>query len=816
MTNVSQDLKVVLRRLRRGPGTSLLIVATLGLVLGANTLTFSFVNEIILNPLPAITNKNGLVNVHRWRNEKDGLQLFSYPAYRALAEAEVFRNGLVGFNGRGLSLQGSAGPELVFGMLVSENYFDALGVQPRLGRGFAREDNLFGGAAVVVLSDDLWRTRFGADPTVLGTSVRVNGLSATVVGIGPPRFSGHFVGFAADLWLPLAWAPVVSGQADLMENRSLAWVETFGRLKHEGAPSAEATLTRIAAEEPAVETAPIVPERILVEPLTGIDRDLRMPVAAFLALLQGATLIVAAIALVNVSSLLLARSLERRQETAVRLALGASPKNLLMPFALEAVVLCGFGALLGVALSIAGARVVPGWLPPFAIPVRFSLTLDAATFGFSAAMALMGTLMATLAPGLVAARSQPSLALREGGTQRTTRSRWRSALVITQVAFATTVLVCGSVFARFLAQSAGASPGFDIDRIQITRLDTSVLGMSGATARPLQQRALEAITALPGVERAGFARVAPFSLGTLSTEVRDAMGGAEKPWASADWNAVSTGFFETLGVPLLRGRAFSQFDSAEAPRVVVLSEGLAKRVFGDGDAIGRSLAVGPKDDVAVVVGIAADASMRRLGEEPRTQLYRPFDQAPSPRISILARSANPTGLARSANPTGLAVLIRRSLAQAVPDLPLLESIPLREFASFSQAGARLGSGAGLALGGLGLGLAAVGLFGLLAHTVASRLREIAIRMAMGATSPQILSLVLSEGARLGLTGLGVGLVCALGVSPLVSVLVPGMAAMDPLAFAAAATLVVVVILAATIGPAWRASRVSPAVALRAD
>lgn len=149
MTNVSQDLKVVLRRLRRGPGASLLIVATLGLVLGANTLTFSFVNEIILNPLPAITNKNGLVNVHRWRNEKDGLQLFSYPAYRALAEAEVFRNGLVGFNGRGLSLQGSAGPELVFGMLVSENYFDALGVQPRLGRGFAREDNLFGGAAVV-------------------------------------------------------------------------------------------------------------------------------------------------------------------------------------------------------------------------------------------------------------------------------------------------------------------------------------------------------------------------------------------------------------------------------------------------------------------------------------------------------------------------------------------------------------------------------------------------------------------------------------------------------------------------------------------
>ncbi|MEO5761257.1 MAG: ABC transporter permease [Vicinamibacteria bacterium] len=807
MVNAGQDLKLVLRRLRQSPGQSLLIVATLGVVLGANTLVFSFVNGILLDPLPQVANKTRLVNVHRWRNDKDGVQGFSYPAFHGLSEAPVFESGLVGFNGRGLSLERNGTPELVFGMLVSQNYFEALGVRPRLGRTFVQEDDRTGAAGVVVLSDAIWRARFGAETNIVGSVVRLIGHAFTVIGIGPPRFSGHFVGFAADLWIPISWAPSVSGQSDLLESRSTEWIEAFGRLKPQAKAGAGATLTRLLAEMPSEELSQKTPERILVEPLTGIDRDLRMPVTAFLALLQGATLLVACIALVNVSSLLLARSIDRGRETAVRLALGASPRHLLAPFATEALFLCAGGAFVGLAVSFAGARLVPAWLPPFAIPLRFDLSLDTTTFAFSLLVAVLGTAMATLGPGLAVARSRPSLALGEGGAQRTARSKWRSVLVVSQVTFATVVLANGSAFARYLAHAGASSPGFDIDTVQMTRVDASVLGLQGVAASNLQRQAFEAVAALPGVLKAGFARTAPYSLGTLSVDVRDTSLRADQTGVKADWNAVSTGFFETLGLGVTRGRSFSDFDTAAAPSVVVISEQLAARLFGNGEAVGRSIALGAGKDVATVVGVVTDASLHRLGEAPRPSLYRPFEQAPSVRVSIFARSPNPGSLS---------AVIRPALAKALPGLPVLESLPLREFATFSQTGVRLGSAAGLALGILGLGLAAVGLFGLVAHTVASRVREIAIRMAMGATSAQILSLILREGGHLGLVGLGLGLLGALAASPLIGSVAPNLSMMDPLAFLEAALVVVSVVTLATLGPAWRASRVAPADALRAS
>ena len=802
-----QDLKIVFRRLRANRGTSALVVTTLGLVLGANTLAFSFLNEILLNPLPSIPDKTDLVNVHRFSNEQDGLKSFSFPAFQNLAQSELFEKGLVGYSGRGLSVQQGGAPALVFGMLVSENYFDALGVRPRLGRGFRPDDNRRGAEGVVVLSDSIWRARFGAEPAVLGSSIRVNGHPFRVIGIGPEHFAGHFVGFAADLWAPLAWAPMVSGQKDLMEDRGAAWIETFGRLKAGRALGAEPALTRLSAALPSMGGTVSTPERILVEPLTGIDRDLRLPVGAFLVLLQAATLAVALIALVNVASLLLTRSIDRRRETAVRLALGASQRSLLNPFVIEAVVLSGIGSVAGLGVASFVARVAPGWLPPFAIPLRFDLALDGATFAFSAAAALAGALIATIGPALAVARSEPSSALLEGGTQRTAATKWRSRLVVGQVAFATTVLVCGSVFARYLAQVAAASPGFDLDRVHVTRIDTAVLGLSGDAATPLQRRAVEAITSIPGVERAAFARIAPYSLGTPTLDVRAASNPGQKPWVQADWNAVSPGFFETLGIGLLRGRDFMEIDTASAPRVVVISQALAQRVFASEDPIGRSLALGPTEAAATVVGVVADVSLRRLGEEPRPFLFRPFDQSPAPRMTIFARTENPNALATP---------IRSILTGVAPDLPLLESMSLRESASFSQTGARVGSRAGLALGVLGLGLAAIGLFGLIAQGVAARVREIAIRMAMGATAPQILGLVLAEGSRLGTLGIGIGLSGGLGLAPLLDVLAPSVNAMDPVAFGAAAFTVMAVVIAATIGPAWRASRIAPQVALRSN
>ncbi len=801
------DLKVALRRLWAGKAQGLLVVSILGAVFGANTLTFSFVNEVVLNPLPAIADKSDLVNVHRWRNEKDGLLSFSYPAYQALSEVDQFEGGLVAFNGRGLSLERNSGPELVFGMLVSENYFEALGVRPRLGRSLTSQDNRGGADGVVVLSDSIWRTRFEADPRVLGSAVRLNGRSFTVVGIGPPRFAGHFVGFAADLWVPLVWGPSMTGQSNLLDSRATEWLEVFGRLKSGSAAMAEAALGRVHATRPTVDMGANSDERIVLEPLTGIDRDLRAPVSAFLALLQGAAILVALIALVNVSSLLFARNIERRHDTAVRLALGASRSRLLSPFALEAMILCAAGVLLGFVVAVLGARLAPAFLPPFAIPLRFDLALDARAFLFSALIGFLGTLMATLGPAFMAARTEPGFALSEGGGQRTSRARFRSGLVVTQVAFATAVLMSGSVLARFLAHAAMASPGFDLDRVHITRLDPSVLGATPTEIRAFQQRAVEAIGALPGIESVSLARFAPYSFGTPNLDARDRSAGASAPLINADWNAVSPRFFETLGVGLKRGRTFSEFDREQAPKVVVVNESLAARVFPRGDALGRPIALGPEAETAIVVGVIQDVSVRRLGETPRPQVYRPFAQSPSARVSVFARTSNPEGLTN---------VIRPALAEATPGLPILESFPLRAFASFSQTGARLGSLVGLGLGSLGLVLAALGLFGLVATTVAARGREVAIRMAMGATSGRILSLILTEGGRLGVAGLLLGALGSLAFSPVLTDLVPDLPGADPTAFLLAALIVVVVLVAATIGPAWRASRILPASVLRSS
>jgi predicted permease len=379
--------------------------------------------------------------------------------------------------------------------------------------------------------------------------------------------------------------------------------------------------------------------------------------------------------------------------------------------------------------------------------------------------------------------------------------------VVGQVAFATTVLVCGSVFARYLVQAATASPGFDLDRMHVTRIDTSVLGLTGPAATPLQRRAVEGVTGIPGVERTAFARIAPYGLGTPTLDVRAESSPGQKPGIQTDWNAVSPGFFDTLGIGLLRGRDFAEIDTASAPRVVVLSQALAQRVFGAEDPIGQSVALGPTAATATVVGVVADVSLRRLGEGPRPLLYRPFDQSPAPRMTIFARTENPNALAAP---------IRSILTGVAPDLPLLESMSLRELASFSQTGARVGSRAGLALGILGLGLAAVGLFGLIGQTVAARVREIAIRMAMGATAGQILGLVLAEGSRLGALGIGIGLLGGLGLAPVVGALAPSVNTMDPLAFTAAALTVMGVVVVATIAPAWRASRIAPQVALRSN
>ena len=652
MIDARQELRVALRRLRKSAGTSALVVITLGSVLGANTLAFSFVNEILLNPLPAVSNKTGLVNVHRWQNDKDGVQGFSYPAFRALAQADVFEKGLVGFNGRGLSLERTSSPELVFGMLVSENYFDALGVRPARGRAFGLEDNRKGSAGVVVLSDALWRTRFGGDPESSAPEVRLNGQSFTVIGVGPARFSGHFVGFAADLWIPLSWGPVMSGQSDLMENPAAEWLEVFGRLRTGSSDAAAAALTRIQATLPRGEGGEHAPERVLVEPLTGIDRDLRGPVAAFLVLLQAATILVVVIALLNVSTLLLARSIARGQETAVRLALGASRGNLLAPFALESMVLCGLGGFVGLLLSVLGARVAPQWLPPFAIPIRFDLALDGRTFAFSSLVAVLGDRHGHAGPcslrraqraagGAPRGRAATHRAITMAGRprRRSGRLRHRGSGERFRVRALPGPIRGGDARLRY-RPSADHAPR---TRRFWARTPNPDAPFRRGPSRPWPRS--------PESNEWASRGSSPYGIGTSTLQARRGSSGPGDPWFRADWNAVSPGFFETLGVHAARGRTFSEFDRAKGPRVVVINETLAQRIFPRGEALGEALAVGEKGEMATVIGIVPDLSLRRLGEAPRSATL-PAVRAGSVSEGLDPRAFGASGRTRFLDPPG--------------------------------------------------------------------------------------------------------------------------------------------------------------------
>jgi predicted permease len=803
---VTTELRHAVKALRRAPGTSAAAILVLALGIGANAAIFSLLSTILLRPLPGIARQGELVNVHGTQPGGDDFGGFSYPDYLDYRERSRALEGLAAFNGRGMTFGAREQAGLVAAQLVSGNYFELLGVRAHLGRVILPDDDRAPGASpVAVVSHGFWQARLGGDPGVVGRTVRLNGFPFTVVGVATEGFTGHFVGFAMDVWVPLSMAAQAAPD-ETLDGRDSSWLELIGRLGP-GVPlgSAQADLMRVAASLATEHPATHAGRGVNLQPTSGVDDDLRGPVAAFLAVLQGVAALVLLAASANVAGLLLARALARRRDAAIRLALGSGPWALVRQHLAETTLLFSAGGLGGLLLARWAAALLVSFQPRFAIPLRFDLQLDARVVLFAGLIALAAALVVALVPARVAMRAELVGSLKGLGAPE--RTRLRGALVIGQVALSLALLAGAGLFLRALQRARALDPGFETQHVQIASLNVSLLARGESQGRAFYASLLERARALPGVRSATLARRTPLSLGSLGTRIEvPGQPSADGRGYTVDFNAITPGYFETLGIPIVAGRALQPSDAPGSARVAVVSQALARRFWPDQEPLGQTIARG--GDQLTIVGVAADSAVRRLGEEPRSQVYLPFDQSYAPGMTLLVRSEGPSAQ--------LAAALRRELWALEPDLPILLEMPLHEYVGRSLAPQRMAGAVTGALGLLGIALAALGLYGVVAQLVAQRTREVGVRIALGAEAGAVVRLFVRDGMRLALAGSGAGLALAWGLGRLAHAFLPGVSPADAWALAGAGGFVASMAFAASWLPARRAARVDPVVALRSE
>jgi len=807
MESLRRDLRHAARSLLRSRALTATAVLTLGLALGANTALFSLVNAILLRPLPGIADAERLVNVHRTAADGTTLLGFSHPDYRDLSERGGRFAQLAAFNGRGASLGAGGAPEVVGTQLVSGNYFDVLGVRPLRGRLLNEADDRAPGASpAAVVSHSLWQRRLGADPDIVGRTIRLNGFPFTVVGVAPEGFQGHFVGFPFDVYVPLAMSAQAAPGEDLTA-RDAEWLELVGRLAPGvSRPQAQAGLAGIMAGLAREHPLTLRGVSVDVRRMTGIDDSLRGGVIAFLAVLQVVGLLVLLIACVNLAGLLLARAAGRARELAVRMALGAGQAALARQSMAETLGLFVLGGAVGVAVAFWTTDLLHAFQPAaFPMPLRFDLRLDVRVLAFAIAATVITGLSCGLVPALQAARADPLPALKDSRLAGTPRLRLRSLLVAGQVALTTLLLVGAGLFLRTLQTARAIDPGFDPEGVHTARLDLTLRAGNELDARAFYDQLIGALAAEPGVRSASLASSLPLrNLAPPTAAIRaDGPVSGSEPGLTAALNAVTPGYFETLRIPLVAGRAFFPADNPRGRPVAVVNEELARRLWPGRSPIGERLWQGAGQ--REVVGVARDVKVRSLVEDSQPQVYVPLAQSHQPRARLLVRGEG-----------DLAGAVRRQVAALAPDLPVMESMPLREAVAFALFPQRMAASIAGALGVLGLALAATGLYGVVAYSVSLRTREMGVRAALGARRSDLMALVLGRGLRLALAGVAAGAALAAVLTRAGRGLLHGVSPTDAPTFLAVALLMTAVAALASYLPARRAARVDPMTALRSE
>ncbi|QSQ26779.1 ABC transporter permease [Pyxidicoccus parkwayensis] len=805
MDTVGQDLLQAFRKLRKSPGFLCVAVLTLSLGLGANTAIFSVVNAVLLRALP-MADADALVRVFHEASRGDTMPSSGVDYLDMQAQNHSF-SGMTGVDGTDISLTGPEGaPERLQGAQVTAGFFHVMGVQPLLGRGFQADEDQPGKSKVVVLGHSLWKRRYGGDAGIVGRTLTVNGEPYTVVGVARP---GFVFPDQAQLWIPLTW----EGSNIDPTNRGAHFLSAYGRLKP-GVTLEQAGADLLALSKRLQEQFPQYNTGVTTH-LKPLHEELVGNVEPALLMLLGAVGVVLLIACANLSNLLLARSVSREGEISVRLALGASRGRIIRQLLMESLVLALLGAGGGLLLAAWGLDLLVA-LGPRDIPRLAEVSLDGGVLAFTFILGLATSFLFGLVPALQTSRVELQRVLRESGKGGGGRGhRTRHLLIVTETALAVVLLVGAGLLMKSFLRLQQVDPGFKADHVLALdlALPESTYPWASPAVQTFYDTLLERVRGLPGVKQAGAAFQLPLAGGSVDSTIRDLSRPPPEPGHEdiAEVRVITPGVLETLRIPLVRGRLFTDRDGMEkGSRVVLVNEEAARRLWPGEDPIGRTVEIGANFGNGLlggqVVGVVGSVRHDGIAKEPSPEVYAPFPEARPNMMRLVVLTEG--------EPLSLASRVRDEVHALDRDVPVANVRDMEAVVSNAVAQPRFYMLLVGVFAGVALLLAALGIYGVVTHAVTHRTRELGIRMALGADRQQVVGLVLSQYVRLTGTGLMLGVGLAFVASRMLGSLLYGVERTDPLTYVGVVAVLGGVAILASLLPAYRATRIDPIIALR--
>ena len=812
MDDLVQDLRYGFRQLWRSRGFSFLAILCLTLGIGANAAVLSWIEGILFRPYPAVAHQEQLLALAGTARGESGATEMSWPDFLDLQRSCTLCDAFFVSKITGSTLNIGERAEVTRGSIVSANYFDAIGVHPMLGRGFEPGEDIGSDAhPVAIISYQLWQNRYKADPQIVGKMQRLNNVPHTIIGVAPKGFYGTFVGWAMHFWVPASMEETFESGGYKLEDRGARWIEAYIRLKpgatrEQAQEEISAIARRLENDYPATNRG----RGIRLWPLWQTPFNNAATLLPTLEIMLAVGAFVLLIACANVGNLLLVRSFARRHEMTIRLAIGASCNRLLKQLLTEGLILSTLGAAGGLLVAYWSRHALVLLFPARSgVAMYLPGEIDWRVMSLSAGICLIVTLIVGLVPSLQTRNLALAGALKAGstGVVGARGKAWaRSGLVVFQVCLSFILLVGAALLLQSLQKIRTASPGFSTTNVVQTGVSLISAGYDVPHARTFQEELIARVRALSGVESAAFARVTPLGYGTYSS-TPIAVDGYQPPpeeQPAIDYNQVSPDYFATLGIPLLSGREFARADDENAPLVAIVNQTMAARYWRDQDPIDRRLQV--KGRWVRVIGVAADSKYESMRENPKPFFYVPLLQDFVRGPALYIRSAQPL--------QSISAALLREVHALDPNLALYETITLQEQVNRSTSPQLVAVNLVSILGGLALLLAAVGLYGVMSYGVAQSIRELGLRMALGASTADLFRRVISRGLKLTAVGVLCGAATGLVLTRLFGKLLYDVSPNDPLAFAWAVAVMTITSVVACLLPAWRATRTDPARVLR--
>jgi predicted permease len=812
MQNFFQDLRFGFRMLRRSPGFSVLAILCLTLGIGTNAAVLSWIEGILIRPYPLVAHQDRMFALNATTRGENGYTGLSYPEFLDYEKNSTLFESFIVDKITGTTLSVGDRAERASGAIVSVNYFDALGVKPILGRGFRPEEGQGrNGHPVTVIGYRTWKDRYGSDPNIIGRTQYLNGVQHTIIGVAPEKFHGTFIGYSFSFWVPISMQETFDTPGYKLEDRSARWIEGYAFLKpgvtrQQADAELHAISQRLEKDYPETNRS----HHLSLSPLWRTPFNQAGNMTSTLAITMAVVVFVLLIACANVSNLLLARSLLRRHEMTMRLALGAGRRRLIKQLFTEGLILSLFAAVGGIAVAYwcRNALVLSFPSPAAGIVIDLPGQVDWRVLVASVAICIGATMLFALMPAIQASHVDLSGALKTDGggvVAGTNRSRLRSALVLVQVSLSFVLLAGTGLLLQSLQRMQKTSPGFSTDVI-VSSADLVSAGYNLERAKAFDTQLLDRVREIPGVESVALSRLQPFSYGVFSTAplAIDGYQPAPDEQLNSSYLEVGEDYFKTLGIPVVAGREFQRTDDENAVPVAIINETTAAKYWPGKDPIGQRLKV--KDRWLQVVGVAKNVKYENKLELPRTFFYVPMRQNFLESNALLIRTRETPGAIRAA--------LARELQALDPNLAPIAPFRVQEQVDRKGYTQRLAATLVAIFGGMALFLAAIGLYAVMSYSVSQSTRELGLRMALGAGVKDLLAMVMSHGLRLTAAGIVIGAVAAVILTRLMGNLLYKVSPRDPIAFGLALVVIAIASLAACFLPAWRATRIDPVQALR--